>query len=93
MTRIEFLRKNCIPSAEKSIEIHSEHNPSELLTQKFISLRVSDNEVVELYKSPNYKGMYYVYVLNELTRMQTHREIFGRVILTRNKFNELYMCG
>ena len=50
MTRIEFLRKNCIPSAEKSINIQKKYKPSELATQKFISLKVSKNEVVELYK-------------------------------------------
>ncbi len=93
MTRLDFLRKNCIPSAEKSINIQKKYKPSELATQKFISLKVSKNEVVELYKSPNFEGMYYVYVLNKFSRVQTHREIFGRVILTQDRLVELYMCS
>lgn len=93
MTRLDFLRQNCIVPSEEGIKAYHRENPSRLVTERFISLSIGDNEVVELYQSPVYQGMYYVYVLNKFSRARTHQEISGRIILTKNKYRDLYMCS
>lgn len=93
MTRLEFLQKNTKAWRDDYMEIYNNTPPSERLSLKKISLPVDmkNHKIVELYESLTYKGMYYVYVLTDFTRVRCNDAV-GKLTLTFKKYKEFLEC-
>lgn len=92
MTRLEFLRKNTRALEDNYMSIYNTL-PGEKLSLRRISLPVDskNHKIAELYESLTYKGMYYVYVMKDLTRVHCN-DVVGRITLTFDKYRELLEC-